>query len=129
MKNTYPIILTPENEGYSVYVPDFDCNTQGDNLAEAIDMGKDVIEMTGVYYQDEGKEIPSASDIKSMKTNDDQIKTFVNVDFDEYRRKVETKTVRRNVALPSWLDYEAKQAEINVSAILQNALKHALGYE
>lgn len=32
------------------------------------------------------------------------ILTYVDVDFLEYRRKIDTKTVRRNVALPSWLN-------------------------
>lgn len=36
------------------------------------------------------------------------------------------KTVRRNVALPSWLNYEADKAGVNVSRILQDALIKAL---
>jgi len=36
------------------------------------------------------------------------------------------KTVRRNVSLPSWLDVEAEKAGINVSALLQAALKKEL---
>ena len=34
---------------------------------------------------------------------------------------------RRNVALPSWLDYEAERAGVNVSRILQEALIAVLG--
>ncbi len=33
-----------------------------------------------------------------------------DVEFAEYRRKSDTKTVRRNVALPSRMDYEAEYA-------------------
>ena len=44
----------------------------------------------------------------------------------EYRRKIDTKTVRRNVALPSWLNYEAEHAGINVSRVLQEALMNVL---
>ena len=50
------------------------------------------------------------------------IMTYVDVDFSEYRKKIDTKTVRRNVALPSWLNYEAEHAGINVSRVLQEAL-------
>ena len=57
------------------------------------------------------------------------ILTYVDVDFLEYRRKVDTKTVRRNVALPSWLNYEADQAGVNVSRILQEALMSTLKLE
>lgn len=53
--------------------------------------------------------------------------SLVDVDSAEYRRKIDTKTVRRNVTLPSWLNYEAEHAGINVSRLLQEALKTALG--
>ena len=52
--------------------------------------------------------------------------TYVDVDFTECRKKVDTKTVRRNVALPSWLNYEAEHAGINVSRVLQEALMDVL---
>ena len=42
--------------------------------------------------------------------------TYVDVDFTEYRKKVDTKTVRRNVALLSWLNYEAEHAGIKIFA-------------
>ena len=54
------------------------------------------------------------------------IVTLVDVDFAEYRRKNDMKTVRRNVSLPSWLDVAAKEANVNVSAVLARALKQEL---
>ena len=51
----------------------------------------------------------------------------MDVDFSEYRRKTDSKTVRRNVALPGWLNYEAERAGINVSRVLQEALIATLG--
>jgi len=36
------------------------------------------------------------------------------------------RTVRRNVSLPCWLDAAAERAGINVSAVLQKALKNEL---
>ena len=55
------------------------------------------------------------------------IKAMVDVDTKEYRRKIDTKAVRRNVSLPSWLNYEAEKAQINVSRVLQEALVATLG--
>ena len=54
---------------------------------------------------------------------------MVDIDSDEYRRKIDTRTVRRNVALPSWLNYEAEKAQINVSRVLQEALITTLGLQ
>ena len=48
--------------------------------------------------------------------------SFVDIDFTEYRRRVDNKTVRRNVTLPNWLNQEAEKAHINVSRVLQEAL-------
>lgn len=47
----------------------------------------------------------------------------IGLDNDEH---VDTKTVRRNVSLPCWLDRAAEEAGINVSALLQQALKDVL---
>ena len=50
------------------------------------------------------------------------IVSLVDLDIDEYQRSIENKTVRRNVALSSWIDYAAEKAKVNVSKILQEAL-------
>ena len=47
MKNSYPIILTPADGGYVVFIPDFQINTEGDSLTEAIEMARDAIGLTG----------------------------------------------------------------------------------
>lgn len=55
--------------------------------------------------------------------------SLVDIDSSEYRRKIDTRTVRRNVALPSWLNYEAEHAGINVSRVLQEALMKVLNLQ
>ena len=62
-----------------------------------------------------------------MLSNEEILVSLVDIDSGEYRRKIDTKTVRRNVTLPSWLNYEAEHANINVSRVLQEALISALG--
>ena len=42
MKAVYPIILTPAERGYVVFVPDLDINTEGEDLANAIEMARDL---------------------------------------------------------------------------------------
>jgi predicted RNase H-like HicB family nuclease len=127
-KEVYPVILSPEKEGgYSIYLPDFDKYTQGEDIADALDMAQDAIEMMGVYWQDAGKAIPAPSDIKDVTVSGDQIKTLVPADFDAYRRKTETKVIKKTLSIPSWLNVEAEEAGVNFSAILQSALKEHLG--
>ncbi len=127
MKTTYPIVLTPDKVGYVVYIPDFDINTEGDTLTEAIEMARDAIGLMGIDMEDENRKLPVPSELNSItKENEDDIITLVDVDFTAYRKQNDTRSVRRNVTLPAWLDYEAEKSKINVSAVLQKALKKEL---
>ena len=80
--------------------------------------------------QDMDQEIPEASELNeaAKKANTDIFDyskgtaTLVDVDFSEYRRKMDNKMVRRNVTLPSWMNYEADKLGLNVSKVLQEAL-------
>ena len=127
MKNSYPIVLTPDKVGYVVFIPDFNINTEGDTLTEAIEMARDAIGLMGIDMEDDKKALPEPTEIGSVvKETENDIVTLVDVDFTEYRRQNDMRTVRRNVTLPSWLDFEAKKSGVNVSAILQKALKQEL---
>ena len=99
-------------------------------------MARDAIGLTGISMEDNKEELPIPSEqsaaIEKVRQDTEEIDfsngilTYVDVDFSEYRKKVDTKTVRRNVALPSWLNYEAEHAGINVSRVLQEALMEVL---
>ena len=127
MKKAYPIILTCEERGFTVYIPDFDIGTQGSDITEAIEMARDAIGLMGVDLEDDGRELPSPTDISSIAVvNHNECVSLVDVDFSEYRRKNEIKLVKKNCSLPSWLCFEAEKANINFSQVLQNALKQEL---
>ena len=115
--------------GYMVTVPDFPLNTQGDDMAEAIFMARDAIGLMGITMQDDGQPLPEPSALQSMDCAPGEIASLVDIDFDAYRRAHEHRTVRRNVTLPAWLDEKARQSDLNVSAVLQAALKHELKVE
>ncbi|MBQ9960087.1 MAG: type II toxin-antitoxin system HicB family antitoxin [Oscillospiraceae bacterium] len=127
MKTAYPVIFTPASEGYVAYVPDFNCNTQGTTLAEAIIMARDVIGLMGIDMEDDGLPLPAPSSPADVQHGSEDILSMVDIDFTEYRRRNAVQSVRRNVSLPAWLDYEAQRAGLNVSAVLQEALKTRLG--
>lgn len=127
MTETYPIILTPISSGYLVYVPDFDINTEGKSLSDAIYMARDAIGIIGIDMEDNKEPLPSPSDIKSITCEENDISTLVDVDFSEYRRKHDNRTVKKNCTLPSWLNEAATARGLNFSQILQDGLKSALG--
>lgn len=127
MKNSYPIILMPDKVGYVVYVPDFDINTEGDTLTEAIEMARDAIGIVGIDMEDDGETLPAPTTISEVKSDlATDIVTLVDVDFEEYRRKNDMRAVMKNCTIPSWLNFEAEQAGVDFSAILTAALKSEL---
>ena len=126
MKQPYPVIITKDKDFFVASIPDFETGTQGESLAEAIEMARDAIGMCGCYMQDEKKDIPIPTDIGNVTKEASDILTLVDVDFDEYRKKHEMRTVRKNVTIPSWLNEEAESANINFSALLQKAIKAEL---
>lgn len=134
MKKVYPVIFTQSEGAVLIEVPDLEILTEGKDMADAIEMARDAIGVTGISMEDNGETIPEASGITDIKPKNgtfaEEGKGFVSmvdIDFATYRRKVDNKTVRRNVTLPNWLNQEAEKAHINVSKVLQEALMTKLG--
>lgn len=136
MKSVYPVFFTKVDESVLVEVPDLEILTEGKDMSDAIEMARDAIELKCVSLEDDGIEIPTPSDLSLLDASKgtfaedgNTVVSLVDMDSSEYRRKIDNKTVRRNVALPSWLNYEAEHAGINVSRVLQEALMATLGLE
>ena len=134
MKAVYPVFFTKAEDVILVEVPDLEIVTEGEDMSDAIEMARDAIELKCVSLEDDGVTIPQPSSLEQLDVNEgtfaqdgQTVISLVDIDSTEYRRKIDTKTVRRNVALPSLLNYEAEHAGINVSRILQEALKTTLG--
>lgn len=126
MKKAYPVVLSHGVTHIIAYVPDFTINTQGCDLAEAMEMARDAIGLMGIDMEDDGLPLPDATELADVKNSAGEIITLVDVDFAEYRRKHDSRAVKKNCTLPSWLAYEAEQAGMNFSAVLQAALKAEL---
>jgi len=127
-KYVYPAILTPEEEGgYSVLFPDLEgCYTQGDDLPNALDMAKDVLELTLYDYETANKSIPAPSDLKSIKIKNNEIVSLVSGDTITYRKMYNTKAVKKTLTIPEWLNTQAEEANAPYSQILQQGLKQYL---
>jgi len=46
----YPVIILSDGDWYVVRIPDFDCETQGKDMAAASFMAKDAIGLMGITY-------------------------------------------------------------------------------
>ncbi|HIY63493.1 MAG TPA: type II toxin-antitoxin system HicB family antitoxin [Candidatus Mediterraneibacter stercoripullorum] len=141
MKVAYPVIFTEIETNILIEVPDLgiltEANEEGKekaSFADAIMMARDAIGIACISAEDEGKELAEATALAAVDTKKGTfaeegpgIVSLVDVDLAEYRRKLDNRTVRRNVTLPNWLNFEAEKAGINVSRVLQEALMSKLG--
>lgn len=137
----YPVIFTEIDTNILIEVPDLEILTEANEegkpkgtIADAIKMARDAIGISCIDMEDNGEEIKSSSLMENINIENStfggegkSIVSMVDVDLSEYRRKIDTKVVRKNVSLPSWLNYEADKAGINVSRVLQEALINVLG--
>lgn len=121
-KTVYPIVLTPDpSGGYVVRVPGLDINTEGDTVPECIDMAREAIGLWGICEEDSGRAVPAPASL-SPEHEPNEIVTLVDVDFDFFRRAQESRTVRKNLTIPSWLNSFGEQRHLNFSQVLTDAL-------
>lgn len=127
MKYVYPAIFTTEPEGISVTFPDLpNCATSGKTISEALEMASDALALMLYDMEEDGKEIPPASDIRTLAANDDAFISLIACDTLEYRKMFDGKAVKKTLTIPSWLNKAAERENINFSAVLQNALRAQL---
>lgn len=125
MKLEYPVVITRDKNDYLVYVPDLKINTFGKSFNEAISMAYDAIGNVYLSRKDNKLKIAKPSkvdEVSKLQKFKHDIVTSVVIDPDIFRQKNDTKSVRRNVTLPNWLDKIIRKNKLNVSEFLQKAI-------
>lgn len=120
------VFYPPGQEGLDICVvfPDLGEATQGTDLANALDMAKELLELTLYGLEEEGLPIPAASDAAHIEL--DQQGAFVapiSVYMPVVRAEMASQYVRKTVTLPKWLNDVAESAGINFSRSLQTAIR------
>lgn len=127
-KYVYPAIFTPEEDGgYSIRIPDIPgCYTAGRDLADGIYMASDALCLMLYDMEEDGADIPAASNIADIKTEGEEFVTLVACDTVEYRKFFDSRAVKKTLSIPAWLNTLAERENVNFSAVLQQALKKEL---
>ena len=128
MKYVYPAIFTPlENGKYFIKVPDLPgCVTEGNDLADSIDMVQDAISMWLCDAEDCKENIPDASRVFDLRCEKFEFINHISVDTSEYRNLRDSRAIKKTLTIPNWLNTKAEKAGINFSQVLQEALKERL---
>lgn len=125
MKLVYPAIFTPclEHSGYTVEVPDLPgCVTEGADLIEAIEMGVDAASGWILDEMEDGNDYPAATTPDKFSCPSGSFVSLLVLDMDAYAEKYGSKTVRKNITIPAWLNTYGEKNNINFSKVLQDAL-------
>ena len=126
----YPALFRKTQDGYEVKVPDIpECYATGASIEQAY---SNILEEIG------GKIMgcPEINELIPIPTNPEKIDVpqgwlMVAVDFVmiEYRRKHDTRTVKKTLLIPKWLNDYAVSKNINFSKVLKKALIAELNLE
>lgn len=124
-KLLYPACFYPAKEGgYTVVVPDLPgCVSEGDTLAEAIEMAVDAASGWILDEWEDGKTVPTPGNVKDTHLDSaDGFVSLLTLDMDAYAEKYGNKAVRKNLTIPAWLNTFAESQHINFSKVLQDSL-------
>lgn len=107
MKNAYPVFIQKDGEDYLVYVPDIDAYTSGKSMYKTIYMARELLGTMSLETQ-----LPFSSDAEKVEKKaiekadvddirwSDGILKYVNIDIDDYCRKLNQKAVKKNCTIP-----------------------------
>ena len=128
-KLLYPAIFHKAEEGgYWVTFPDVpECMTQGDDMTEAYEMAVDALGLAITSREDEKEEIPVASEPFDIETKENEVCVVIEFDLLAYKKRTNSRAVKKTLSIPAWLNEEAMALGVNFSQVLQDALLQKIG--
>lgn len=119
----YPAIFHKEEKGYWVSFPDVpEALTEGDNMQEAYEMAVDCLGLALSVKAEENEIFPTPSVPENIQLNADEFLVVVEFDFLDYKKRTNSKAIKKTLSIPEWLNQEALNKGINFSQVLQEAL-------
>lgn len=120
----YPAIFhVAEEGGFWITFPDLpECMTQGDSMQEAYEMAVDALGLALTSREQEKQDIPVASEVTHIPVAKDEYCVIIEFDMLAYKKRTNSKAVKKTLSIPEWLNEEAIALGINFSQVLQEAL-------
>lgn len=120
----YPAVFQGEEEGgFSIFFPDVDgCITQGEDMNDGYKMAFDALGNMLSYLYEQKKTIPQPSSPWQIRLEEGQFLVVIEFDMLEYKRRFDSRAVKKTLTIPSWLNELAMRQNINFSQVLQEAL-------
>ena len=125
----YPAIFHKAEEGgYWITFPDIpECMTQGDDMEHAYEMAVDALGFAITSRKAENEELPLASNPFDIVVGSEEFCVVVEFDILAYKKRTNSKAVKKTLSIPEWLNEEAMALGVNFSQVLQEALMQKIG--
>ena len=120
----YPALFhIAEEGGFWVSFPDIpECLTQGDDMTQAYEMAVDALGLALICREKEQQPLPSASDPTTITPESDSFLAVIEFDMLAYKKRTNSRAVKKTLSIPEWLNEAAIAKGINFSQVLQEAL-------
>jgi predicted RNase H-like HicB family nuclease len=124
----YPAVFSPDGDGWTVRFPDLDnCFTSADTVEEAIIEAQAVLQDCMYFREEQKDEIPRPTPLEKITLEEGSFVQAVVAVMPPVRRAWSRKAVKKTLTIPAWMEEELRKREdVNVSLILQEALKKEL---
>lgn len=117
----YPAIIHEDTDGLWAEFPDLPgCFTQGDSQEELLANAEEAMECFLLGLLEDGKKLPAAThSTEILLTEANTYTSLIQAKIDLAKN---TKSVKKTLTIPAWLNKRALEANINFSNLLQDAL-------
>lgn len=117
----YPAIIHEDTDGIWAEFPDLEgCTTYGDSMEEILSGATEAMELYILGLLEDGVQPPTATDVRELKgLGENTFATLIRSDVDLAKN---TKSVKKTLTIPAWLNQRALDKGLNFSKVLQEAL-------
>lgn len=120
MQFIYPAIIHQENDGFWAEFPDLEGTfTQGNSLNEIMTNATEAMELTVLELLENSESLSKATEVNSVRPDKQSFVTLIQSDIDLAKN---SKSIKKTLTIPAWLNDKALAKEINFLKVLQEAL-------
>jgi predicted RNase H-like HicB family nuclease len=131
--NSYPAILEPTEDGYSIYFPDLPgAISTGEDYEDTVKNAEECLSLHLYGMITDGEDLPLPSHMSDVlkELTEGELAALIHPDVFGVQARQEDKAVRVNISLPKALlkaiDSRARQLGIDRSKLLQKAAREAI---
>ena len=120
MKFIYPAIIHDDSDGFWAEFPDLEyTSSTGATLTELITNAQEAMELYILGALEDGQSLPTPTSVRNLPCTDSSYPTLVQTDIDLGKN---SKSIKKNLTIPAWLNERALEKGVNFSQLLQEAL-------